>query len=133
MTSLERDLFQSMMADPACLHCGSVERLTKDHLIPRSRGGDGDAENIVTCCAACNSSRGNCDLMLWYRNRRRFPCLVLMRQYLKLCHKYASAMGLLDVEVTQALRHGLPFDPTALPEKYPDLEDLCYDWRISPT
>lgn len=129
ITSLERDLFQSMMAEPVCLHCGSRVRLTKDHLIPRSLGGDNDAENIVTSCASCNSSRGNRDLMRWYRDQRQFPCLVLMRQYLKICHKYASAAGLLNIEVMQALRSGLPFDPNALPEKFPSMEDLRYDWR----
>ncbi|RID93703.1 HNH endonuclease [Gemmobacter lutimaris] len=127
--SLERDLFQSMLSGPCCLHCGSIERLTKDHLIPRSRGGDGDAENIITCCAKCNSSRGNTDLMHWYRKNQSFPCLVLMRQYLKICFKYATSMDLMDVEVDEAIRRGLPFDPVALPEKYPALENLIYDWR----
>lgn len=100
-----------------------------DHLIPRSRGGGSDAENIVTCCKRCNSSRGNIDLMIWYRRLGRFPTLVVMRQYLKLCHKYAVTMGLMDVEVEEAGRRGLPFDPVALPEKYPDPERLRYDWR----
>ena len=130
ITSLERDMFQAMMAQPACLHCGAKDRLTRDHLIPRSRGGDADAENIVTCCASCNSARGNMDLMLWYRGQRRFPCLVLMRQYLKICHKYAGVMGLLDAGALQARELGLPFDPIALPEKFPPLAELRHDMRL---
>ncbi len=70
--------------------------------------------------------------MHWYRKSQRFPCLVLMRQYLKICHKYASLLDLMDVEVEEALRRGLPFDPVALPEKYPALENLIYDWRDCP-
>lgn len=129
LSSLERDLFQAMLATPACMHCGAGGELTMDHLIPRSRGGGEDAENIVTCCKHCNSSRGDTDLMTWYRRRRLFPTQVLMRQYLKLCHKYAFATGLLDVEVGEAGDRGLPFDPVALPEKYPELEHIRYDWR----
>lgn len=128
--NLERDLFQSMFAIPVCLHCGSATQLTKDHLIPRSRGGDGDAENIVTCCASCNSSKGNADLMAWYRRRQKFPCLVLVRQYLKVCYKYTALAGGMDLEVSEALGRGLPFDPMELPEKFPDVENLRYDWRV---
>ncbi|MDR5655147.1 HNH endonuclease [Ruixingdingia sedimenti] len=113
LSSLERDLFQSFLVSPACMHCGSGLELTMDHLIPRSRGGGADAENIVTCCKHCNSARGNLDLMIWYRRRSQFPTLVLMRQYLKLCHKYASTLQLLDVEVGEAQRRGLPFEPRA--------------------
>jgi len=136
MASHERDLFQPMMADPACLHCGSVKRLTKDHLVPLSRGDDGDAgngewgmENIVTCCAAGDSFRGNRDLMLRYRGRRRFPRLVMIRKYLKPCHEHASGMDLPDGEATQTPGCGMPFDPAALPGGCPDPEDPCYDWR----
>jgi len=30
-----------------CVYCGSTEDLTTDHLIPRSRGGDDSADNVV--------------------------------------------------------------------------------------
>lgn len=129
MASLERDLFQAMLTVPACMHCGADGGLTMDHLIPRSRGGGDDAENIVTCCKRCNSERRDTDLMIWYRSHRKFPTLVLMRQYLKLCHKYAHSMGLMDATIGEAAKQGLPFDPAALPEKYPALENIRYDWR----
>lgn len=32
--------------------------VTADHLIPRSRGGKDEQNNIVASCAACNSKRG---------------------------------------------------------------------------
>jgi HNH endonuclease len=55
----------------ACVYCGaSMEdgaRLTLDHVIAHSRGGSDDATNVVTCCATCNSSRGNKILRTWAR------------------------------------------------------------------
>lgn len=35
--------------------------LTLDHLIPRSEGGANSADNLVTACLRCNSSRGDRD------------------------------------------------------------------------
>ena len=37
-----------------CVYCGSAGRLTLDHVVPRSRGGDSVWENVVTSCAPCN-------------------------------------------------------------------------------
>ncbi len=42
-----------------CLYCGSRERLTIDHVIPRSRGGDDSWENLVSACTDCNHKKGN--------------------------------------------------------------------------
>ena len=41
----------------ACRYCGSLERLTIDHVIPRSRGGSDDAGNLVVACKSCNSRK----------------------------------------------------------------------------
>ena len=47
----------------ACAYCGqSIEdgaKLTLDHLKPYSKGGSNAPTNLVTCCALCNSKRGN--------------------------------------------------------------------------
>jgi 5-methylcytosine-specific restriction endonuclease McrA len=43
-----------------CVYCGSTNgRLTLDHVVPRSRGGDSVWENVVTSCAPCNLRKGN--------------------------------------------------------------------------
>src|SRR6186997_1743892 len=42
-----------------CAYCGSTGRLTLDHVVPRSRGGDSVWENVVTSCAPCNLRKGN--------------------------------------------------------------------------
>lgn len=45
-----------------CQYCGDrkpVNELTLDHILPRSRGGDNSAVNIVTACVACNTRKGD--------------------------------------------------------------------------
>jgi 5-methylcytosine-specific restriction endonuclease McrA len=43
-----------------CVYCGtSGGRLTLDHVIPRSRGGDSTWENVVTSCSPCNLRKGD--------------------------------------------------------------------------
>ena len=43
-----------------CVYCGTTSgRLTLDHVVPRSRGGDSVWENVVTSCAPCNLKKGN--------------------------------------------------------------------------
>jgi 5-methylcytosine-specific restriction endonuclease McrA len=43
-----------------CVYCGTGGvRLTLDHVVPRSRGGDSVWENVVTSCAPCNLRKGD--------------------------------------------------------------------------
>ena len=35
------------------------ECLTRDHLVPLSRGGNNDWTNVVTACSSCNTRKGN--------------------------------------------------------------------------
>ena len=43
-----------------CAYCGTgAGRLTLDHVVPRSRGGESVWENVVTACAPCNHRKGN--------------------------------------------------------------------------
>jgi len=44
-----------------CLYCGqqfSRYQLTRDHVLPRSRGGKDAWENVVSSCLACNTRKG---------------------------------------------------------------------------
>jgi 5-methylcytosine-specific restriction endonuclease McrA len=44
----------------SCVYCGTTSgRLTLDHVVPRSRGGDSVWENVVTACAPCNLRKGD--------------------------------------------------------------------------
>ena len=43
-----------------CVYCGKLaERLTLDHIVPRSMGGTNVTENLITACMECNRNRGN--------------------------------------------------------------------------
>ncbi len=45
--------------DWTCQYCGSRSNLTVDHVVPRSKGGGSNWENIVASCAPCNRRKGN--------------------------------------------------------------------------
>jgi 5-methylcytosine-specific restriction endonuclease McrA len=73
----------------ACQYCGDKKDLTFDHLLPKSKGGLTDWNNVVTACSSCNVKKGgklykDCDLKLTskpyaptvedlHRNGRNFP------------------------------------------------------------
>jgi 5-methylcytosine-specific restriction endonuclease McrA len=47
-----------------CVYCGrqrrelgAREQLTRDHLVPRSKGGADEWRNVVTACSACNHAK----------------------------------------------------------------------------
>ncbi len=42
----------------SCQYCGNKNELTFDHLLPRSRGGITDWDNVVTACSECNVKKG---------------------------------------------------------------------------
>jgi 5-methylcytosine-specific restriction endonuclease McrA len=67
-----------------CVYCGTAaSRLTLDHVVPRSRGGDSVWENVVTACAPCNHRKGDRTLeeaMMELRFPPRAPAPVLFIQ-----------------------------------------------------
>ena len=43
-----------------CAYCGTASsRLTLDHVVPRSKGGESIWENVVAACAPCNHRKGD--------------------------------------------------------------------------
>jgi 5-methylcytosine-specific restriction endonuclease McrA len=42
-----------------CQYCGNRDKLTIDHVLPRSRGGRDSWENLVTACVPCNNRKGS--------------------------------------------------------------------------
>lgn len=42
-----------------CQYCGNRDKLTIDHVMPRSRGGRDSWENLVTACVPCNNRKGS--------------------------------------------------------------------------
>ena len=63
-----------------CQYCGADSKLTLDHVVPRSRGGESVWENVVTSCAPCNLRKGNRtpeEVAMELRNPPRAPAPVL--------------------------------------------------------
>ena len=59
-----------------CQYCGDKKptaELTYDHVIPRSRGGKTNWENIVTACVCCNAKKANRTPMQAKMRLRRPP------------------------------------------------------------
>ena len=57
-----------------CVYCGSSGgRLTLDHVVPRSKGGESVWENVVTACAPCNHKKGDRTLEESGLELRRLP------------------------------------------------------------
>jgi len=42
-----------------CQYCGAKSKLTIDHVIPRSKGGQDTWENLVVACSKCNTKKGS--------------------------------------------------------------------------
>jgi len=42
-----------------CGYCSSPKNLTLDHIIPKSKGGKNNWENLITCCFSCNAKKGD--------------------------------------------------------------------------
>lgn len=54
--------WKNQLAAGKCHYCGrSVKpsELTMDHVIPVSRGGKSDRNNVVPCCKECNTAKKN--------------------------------------------------------------------------
>ena len=52
-----------------CLCCGKRRKLTADHVIPVSKGGTSNIDNIQPLCLSCNSKKGTKSTD--YRTRRK--------------------------------------------------------------
>ena len=49
---------QVIRRDGCCQMCGTEERLSVDHIVPRVAGGTDSLDNLQVLCSSCNSSKG---------------------------------------------------------------------------
>ncbi len=54
-----RDGYRCQYCDRSPLDLRGRECLTRDHLVPLSRGGTNEWTNVVTACSTCNTRKGN--------------------------------------------------------------------------
>lgn len=111
-----------------CWYCGKAmdpNKLTKDHVFPRVKGGDNDMDNIIMVCKSCNSSKGDTDLFEWYFEvRQEWPLFNVLAHYLKNIYLYSIENGLLDKSCDEIDMIELPFNWRYIPIKYPQPEEF---------
>jgi len=102
-----RDYEKELEKGRACVYCGANEKLSTDHIIPKSRAGVDprikalldSSDNCVSACRKCNSSKGNRDIFEWYGPERLddIPKLALSK-FLKLAYCIHEMQGTLELK-----------------------------------
>lgn len=109
-----------------CWYCGKEmdpSKLTKDHVFPRSKGGDNDMDNIIMVCKTCNSSKGDIDLFEWYAEvRKEWPPFKVLVHYMKNIYLYSVESGLMEKPCEELDAMDLPFNWRYIPVCYPQPE-----------
>lgn len=87
-----------------CVHCGTTTNLSTDHIIPTARAGVDprvgqlldSADNCISACRKCNSSKQDQDVFEWFGRDRldEIPKLVLSK-FLKLAYRLHETRGTL--------------------------------------
>jgi hypothetical protein len=102
-------LREDLKMEKKCIYCGSMEELSKDHIIsvnklkpPAKCKHLFEIHNLIWACKRCNSSKGDRDLYDWYgiENRNKIPRLV-EGKYLKLaylCHQCRGTLDKIDLD-----------------------------------
>ena len=95
--------FEDDIIDKDCAYCGESASGV-DHIIPTTKGGKDEANNVVPCCQRCNSSKGNRDLLTFLNdensvNRQIDKNLVKQNQTLMRLVAYCSKTSLFVADV----------------------------------
>ena len=82
-----------------CVYCGrdmlvdfeTFMTVQEDHLVPTSKGGRNERDNIVTSCSVCNMLKGNYTLTDDYNPERRNEYIAAIREHIM--HRRAVRMA----------------------------------------
>ena len=70
-----------------CAYCNATQGLQWEHIVPRSRGGPDNIDNLVMSCAKCNREKGARNPVEWYFDRgldRKYVPRIVMGKLVKL-------------------------------------------------
>lgn len=82
-----------------CAYCKSKENLHWEHIIPKSRGGPDNVDNMVLACRDCNLKKSDKDLFEWYGLELKYEIpRIVLGKYLKLIFDFHEKAGTLDSE-----------------------------------
>jgi len=97
-----------------CIYCGAEGKLTTEHILPRSKGGEDIPDNVVRVCKSCNSSKGDKRLYEWKGlDHKDQHHRIAEGKYLKYLYARHEKQGTLDIETITELC------------KNCDMEELC--------
>jgi len=114
-SDIMREDMQFVESDKKCIYCGTLENITKEHIVPKTfkindRCRCCDAiqgiHNIIWACKSCNSSKGTKGLYHFYQDKlegdRKFydfiPTL-LEKKYLKTIFRCHECNGSLEQKI----------------------------------
>ncbi len=99
-----REYIEEREKKDRCIYCGGKDRLTLDHILPKSRGGPDSPDNAVWVCQKCNSSKGSKRLYEWrgLENKDEYD-RIAEGKYLKLLHKLHEEKRTLNLSEVKEL------------------------------
>ena len=81
-----------------CIYCGANEKLTTEHILPKSCGGPDIPDNAIRICQSCNSKKGGKRLYEWFGHDKRDEIpRIAEGKYLKLLYDLHEKNGTLEM------------------------------------
>jgi len=127
MATLFKDEKWKIENGARCVYCGATENLSVDHMFARITGGTDSIENLVCSCRSCNSSKGKKDMMTWFKERDKFPPLMVLRRYLKLVYQQCDSLGILDSKLDEVDDSDFPFKFASIPMRPPKPTEITLE------
>lgn len=88
----------------ACIYCGEITKLTLEHILPQSRGGENITDNTVWVCRSCNSGKGAKRLYEWKGlDNKDAHHRIAEGKYLKYLYSLHEKRGTLNVSTVTEL------------------------------
>jgi len=123
-SSVPPELKEAIPHKDFCLVCGSVEKLTVDHIVPVSKGGaEKSKRNLMILCSDCNKYKADLEPLVWLEKLQTFDSLkenycplrwLVLRTYVYRAlkaHAERPHRVFLEQERRKAKEQSIPFVP----------------------